>query len=250
MLTEERYADILQLLAEQKVVTVTQLTEKLHVSESTVRRDLIALDNAGKLCKVHGGATLNSNRYFTREEDVITKQDQHSREKSLIAKYAAGLIEAEDFVYIDAGTTTFKMLEFLEQPNVTYVTNGIQHAARLAAMGFKVYLPGGQIKPNTQAVIGIETIKSLATYNFTKGFFGVNGVSATAGYSTPDVTEGNVKSAAMARCKKPYVLADGSKFKTIFPVTFGKLEQASIITDRLPDSKYKKLTNVVEVGED
>lgn len=253
MLTEERHSAIMQTLSEKKAATVSQLAEKLGVSESTVRRDLIALDSAGKLCKVHGGATLNGNLYITQEDDVSTKQDQHSSEKDMIARYAASLIEPEDFVFLDAGTTTFKLIDYLihqRVAGVTFITNGIQHGARLAAMGLKVYLPGGRLKPVTQALVGTETVQKLSCYNFTKGFFGANGISSTAGFSTPDFSEGNVKTAAMQRCQKCFVLADSSKFKRVFPITFARLPEADIITDVLPDSKYKKLTNIIEVGEE
>ena len=252
MLTEERYAAILQTLGEHKTATVSQLADDLHVSESTIRRDLIALNRMGKLCKVHGGATVNNNNsYLTLEEDVLTKQDLHNQEKAVIAKYAASLIKPEDFIYLDAGTTTYKMLEQLSQTagKVVYVTNGIQHAARLAGMGCKVYLPGGRLKANTQALIGTEAIRSISNYNFTKGFFGTNGISTTAGFSTPDFSEGNVKAEAMRHCQKCYILADSSKFKKVFPVTFAKLPEAHIITDVLPDDKYRKLTAVYETGE-
>ena len=253
MLTEERYSAILHTLTEKKAATVSQLAEKLQVSESTIRRDLSALDNAGKLCKVHGGATLNGNLYITQEEDVTIRQDQHNNEKSLIARRAAELIEPEDFIFMDAGTTTFSMIESLPRQytaSVTFVTNGIQHAAKLAAMGFKVYLPGGRLKPVTQALVGTEAIRNLSCYNFTKGFFGANGISSTAGFSTPDFSESNVKSEAMHRCQSCFVLADSSKFKRVFPVTFAHLPDAAIITDVLPDSKYKKLTTIIEVGEE
>lgn len=252
MLTEERYAAILQTLDKHKTATVSQLAEDLHVSESTIRRDLIALSRMGKLRKVHGGATINSsNSYLTLEEDVLTKQDLHNQEKAMIGKYAASLVKPEDFIYLDAGTTTYQMLEHLActAGRVAYVTNGIQHAARLAAMGCKVYLPGGRLKANTQAVIGTEAIRSISSYNFTKGFFGTNGISTTAGFSTPDFSEGNVKAEAMRHCQRCYVLADSSKFKKVFPVTFANLQAARIVTDVLPDDKYRKLTDVYETGE-
>ncbi len=253
LLTEERFEAILQTLDRHKTATVSQLAEDLHVSESTIRRDLISLDRMGRLCKVHGGATIKAtNSYLTREDDVLTKQDQHSEEKFLIANYAASLIEPEDFIYLDAGTTTFKMLDFLDRSNVgqvAFVTNGIQHAAKLASMGFRVYLPGGRLKSNTQAVIGTEAIRSLSSYNFTKGFFGANGMSSTAGFSTPDFSEGNVKTEAVRHCQRCFVLADSSKFKKVFPVTFAKLQDATIVTDFLPDKKYSKITNVIEAGE-
>ena len=115
----------MQTLDKHKTATVSQLADNLHVSESTIRRDLIALDRMGKLCKVHGGATINNNdSYLTLEEDVLTKQDLHNQEKALIAKYAAALIGPEDFVYLDAGTTTYQMLDYLGHTagSVTYVT--------------------------------------------------------------------------------------------------------------------------------
>ena len=117
-------------------------------------------------------------------------------------------------------------------------------------MGLKVYLPGGRLKPVTQALVGTEAVQNLSGYNFTKGFFGANGISSTAGFSTPDFSESKVKTEAMQHCRKCFVLADSSKFKRIFPVTFARLPEADIITDVLPDSKYKKLTNIVEVGEE
>ena len=253
MLAEERFAMILDLLAQKRSATVLELCDALDASESTIRRDLTQLDRQGLLKKVHGGATIKAtNSYLTREDDVLTKQDQHSEEKFIIARYAASLIEPEDFVYLDAGTTTFKMLDFLDRSNVgqvAFVTNGIQHAAKLAAQGFRVYLPGGRLKANTQAVIGTEAIRSLSSYNFTKGFFGANGMSSTAGFSTPDFSEGNVKTEAVRHCQRCFVLADSSKFKKVFPVTFAKLQDASIVTDFLPDKKYSKLTNVIEAGE-
>ena len=88
-------------------------------------------------------------------------------------------------------------------------------AAKLAAMGLKVYLPGGRLKPSTQALVGTEAVQNLSCYNFTKGFFGANGISSTAGFSTPDFSESKVKTEAMQHCRKCFVLADSSKFKRI-----------------------------------
>lgn len=247
MLTEERYNKILNLLSEQKTVSVSQLTSLLETSESTVRRDLLALDRAGKLNRIHGGATIQSNRYIVKEDDISVKSTQRSQEKTKIGAYAAQLITNDDFVYIDAGTTTLRMIDFIAADSVTFVTNGIHHAARLSERGFKTYLLGGRLKASTQAVIGTEAVKNLASYNFTKGFFGTNGISATGGYSTADFSEGNVKREAFLHCQRCYVLADNSKFKQILPVSFGRLTDAAIITDYATDKKYQTITEVVEV---
>lgn len=247
MLTEERYATILKILDEKKAVTVLDLTKLLDSSESTIRRDLTVLHNSGKLYKVYGGATSIDNSYSTGEEDILTKQTLHTADKLAIAKYAAQLIECNDFVYLDAGTTTDLMLDCLTQTNAVYVTNGISHASKLASKGFKVYIISGLVKSSTAAIVGTESMDSLQRYNFTKGFFGVNGVSTKSGFSTPDATEGSIKAEALSRCKKSYILADASKFNKIAPITFANISCATIITNQLVDKKYRDYTNIIEV---
>ncbi len=246
MLTEERYATILRILEEKKAVTVLDLTRALNASESTVRRDLTALHKNGRLYKVYGGATSIDNNYSSAEEDMKTKNDLFPEEKIAIARKAAGLIKRKDFVYIDAGSTTLHLIDFLTENSATFVTNGMQHAAKLAAKGFKVFIIGGAVKAVTEAVIGTEALESLKCYNFTKGFFGTNGISPKSGFSTPDADEGTIKSAALARCKHAYVLADQSKFNKISPITFANISSATIVTGRLEDKKYRDYTTVLE----
>ena len=72
MLTEERYAKILQLLDEKKSVTVQELKVLLDTSESTVRRDLNALDESGKLIKVFGGAVAADDDEYSTTDDYVS----------------------------------------------------------------------------------------------------------------------------------------------------------------------------------
>lgn len=248
MLTEERYASILKILDEKMAVTVLELTSMLDASESTIRRDLTALHKAGKLHKVYGGATAAVNRYTTGEEDVVTKRDLHKEDKRRIAKAAAALIVQDDFVYLDAGTTTQLVIDYLPDTNAVFVTNGMFHAAKLSERGLKTFILGGRTKMSTAAVVGMEAMDNLRRYNFTKGFFGTNGISTKAGFSTPDSGEGVLKGAAMARCKKTYVLADASKFNCIAPITFAPISAATVITTALRDTKFHDYTTIIEVN--
>ena len=175
MLTEKRYELILKLLDEQNSVTVAEIKEKLKISESTIRRDLNALDKAGKLNKVFGGAVAIEAGITTAEPSVAQKKGVNKEEKQLIARYAAALITK------DAGTTTGCMIDFITEKSATYVTNAVSHAQKLAAAGFRVYLIGGELKPTTEAVVGNQAILSLETLHFSKAFFGTNGVSLKAG---------------------------------------------------------------------
>ncbi|HIR02587.1 MAG: DeoR/GlpR family DNA-binding transcription regulator [Acutalibacteraceae bacterium] len=247
MLTEERYAQILRILQEKKAVTVTELTACLHTSESTIRRDLNALHEQGKLNKVHGGATLLTNSFTMQEEDVQTKARLHIKEKERIARYAASIVNDHDFIYIDAGTTTEKMIDFLQKTRATFVTNGVAHAKKLIQKGFKAYIIGGQLKLSTEAVVGAEAVINLKKMNFTKAFLGANGISDDHGVTTPDVEEGLIKAEAVNRSYITYVLADSSKFGKISSVTFADLSQVCIVTDSVPDTKYHDKAVIKEV---
>lgn len=249
LLPEERYAAILKMVEEKRAVTVSELTEALNSSESTIRRDLAALDNIGKLNKVHGGATAIDVFYSTKDDDVSIRQSRNTEQKNAIGKYAASLIQENDFVYIDAGTTTEALINYITEKNAVYVTNGAALAKKLAQKGCKVFILGGELKVATDAVVGNEAIACLQKYNFTKGFFGTNGISTKSGYTTPDVSEALVKAEALSKCSEKYILADPSKFNSISPITFATLGSAAIITTVLEDQQYKKYTNVLETDK-
>ena len=188
MLAEERFAQILALMAEKRTATVQELCEALNASESTIRRDLNELDRLGKVNKVHGGATLPDSQFRADEPTMAAKESLAVAEKRAIANAAAALITAEDFVYLDAGSTTLSLARAISGPalDAAYVTNGVAHARLLAQKGCRVCLPGGLLRPQTEAIIGAAALQSLQQYNFTKAFMGANGVALDAGFTTPD----------------------------------------------------------------
>ena len=241
MLTEERFAKILSILESMGSVTVQQLMTELDASESTIRRDLNTLDANGQLTKVHGGAILKTVAYSTKDDNVISRKEKNREAKNKIAKYAAEQITSGDFVYLDAGTTTELMIEYITSRQAVFVTNAISHAKRLAERGFTVYLLGGEFKAITEAITTLEK------YNFTKGFWGANGVSLQKGYSTPELKEAMVKKKSMENCKERFVLADESKFNQISSVTFAPFEGATVITTGLNLPAYKKCKNIIDV---
>lgn len=247
MLTEERFAKILSTLERTGSVTVQQLMAELNTSESTIRRDLTALDASGQLTKVHGGAILKNTVYSTIDDEVIHRKEQNREAKEKIARYAAGLIEAGDFVYIDAGTTTELMIDYITERQAILVTNAITHAKRLAEKGCKVYILGGEFKAVTEAIVGEEAVATLEKYNFTKGFWGANGISTKKGFSTPELREAMVKKKSMENCKECYVLADDSKFNQISSVTFAPFESATIITTDMKQEEFQKCRNILQI---
>lgn len=116
MLTEERYQYILEYLQAHGSVTVAELTGQLGASESTIRRDLNALGNLGKLSKVHGGATALHLDFSYVEHPIETKSKLYVEEKRRIGQYAAQTIRKDDFLFLDAGTTTGMMIDYITSP--------------------------------------------------------------------------------------------------------------------------------------
>lgn len=249
MLIETRLQEIVALVDQKKSVTVQELMERFQASESTVRRDLNTLNTKGKLIKVHGGAIARERFYNLQEPDVNTKKELYVEEKIKIGKYAASLIEPYDFIFLDAGTTTGWMIDYITEKNVVFVTNAISHAKNLARNGFTVYVLGGAFKSITEAVVGDEALEGLSKYNFTKGFFGSNGISVERGFTTPDIMEAAVKRKAMQKCQKAFVLSDHSKFGMISSVEFAEFDRPMIITDRNIEKSFGKYKNIVEVTE-
>ena len=247
MLTQERYQSILSMVNEKNAVTVSELAELLEISESTVRRDLTALDELGKLKKVFGGATAITKTEGVYEDNVSLREHLMSAEKTEIAKYSATLINNTDFVFIDSGTTTSRLIDFIENNQATYVTNGIVHARKLVQKGLNAYLIGGKVKAATEAVVGAEGIANLKNFNFSKAFMGTNGIDVAAGFTTPDIEEAMMKEAAVKKAYMAFVLADHSKFRRVFAVTFSQLKTCCIITDSVPDNRYAKETVIKEV---
>lgn len=247
MLSEQRQEIILKLLKEKGSITVSELKDVLNSSEATIRRDLNFLDEEKKLVKVFGGAVSNNFNFLSAEPSVSQKKTINPDEKKRIAQYAATLIEPNDFVYIDAGTTTEYMLGFIRERRAVYVTNAVSHAKRLASDGFRVELIGGELKEVTEAVVGARAVLTLANMNFNKGFFGANGVSDQRGFTTPDVNEAAVKEVAFKNCLKRYVLADSNKIGHISSVKFADWGDAYIITEAEPNEEYLKTGNFIIV---
>ena len=247
MLQNERQEKILARLRQNGSVKVTILAKDMDISESTIRRDINELDRRGRLKKVFGGAVAINRDMSPVETDVAQRTLINIREKDTIAEYAASMINDNDFVYIDAGTTTEKMIDYLDKKSVTYVTNGITHAKKLIQRGFDAYVIGGLLRPSTEAVIGAAAIEAVQKYNFTKCFMGTNGIDTESGFTTPDIGEAAVKTAVMKKSYVSFVLADHTKFGLVSPVTFADIEEACVITDRLEGEHYCRYTVIKEV---
>src|SRR5699024_9831723 len=141
--------------------------------------------------RIHGVA--RSTYQLEEELSVSEKSSKNIQEKQTIAKLAASLVKENDVIYIDAGTTTLAMINFLTAKNITVVTNGVAHASLLADKEIQAFLLGGRVKYSTKAVIGTDSLRDLKSYQFNKAFLGTNGIHLEYGYTTPDPDEAALK---------------------------------------------------------
>ncbi len=117
MLTEQRQKEIVALLNNKGSITVSELVQLFNTSESTIRRDLTFLDSHSYIKKIHGGATKIDFALFEKNAQKDIRQKINISEKIAIATKAASLIEDGDIVYIDVGTTTEFMSQFITAKN-------------------------------------------------------------------------------------------------------------------------------------
>lgn len=204
----------------------------LDASESTVRRDLITMDENGLLTKVHGGAIARRPSVSTHDEDVRNRKTMNAEQKNAIAKYAASLIRPDDFVYLDAGTSTEAMIPFIKETQAVFVTNAISHAKLLAEKGCRVYLLGGEFNPRQRRSSGRKPWRCFPSITLPR-ILGNQRNQRQQGYSTPEIKEAMVKKYSMKNCKRCYILADASKFDQLSSVKFADFEQATILTTEL-----------------
>jgi DeoR family fructose operon transcriptional repressor len=174
---------------------------------------------------------------------------ENQEEKQRIGEYTAGLVTPGDFIYVDSGSSILAMLDYLRVPGFRAVTNSTRCAYKIAVAGNEVILLSGHFNPILEATVGFLTIQDIEKYNFSKGFFGVNGIHGTVGYSTPDSDDAAIKRTAMLHCKERYILADPSKFNRISNISITALKDATIITTRVEEQFFASFTTIIQVDD-
>ena len=233
MLAAARHSAILAEVQRERIVRVADLAKMLGVSLMTVRRDIEALDAAGAVEKIHGGAKLPGGA-STHEPGFELKMTQLKDEKMAIAQEAAAQVREGMAVGLSAGTTTWALAQLLTAgPQITLVTNSVRIADTFhqSSSPSTVILTGGQRTPS-DALVGPLATSSLRQLHLDVLFLGVHGVDPDAGFTTPNVLEAETDRAFVAASRKLVVLADHTKWGTQGMSTIAALEEADeVISD-------------------
>lgn len=247
ILKSKRKQLIMEKLSHDKFVRLDDLVSLLDTSESTVRRDLDELESERKLHRVHGGAELphSLQEEFTNQQKSI----KNIQEKMQVARKAASLISNDDVIFVDAGTTNELLLGYLNQDNLTVVTNSIHHAAKLVDKNIQTIIIGGHVKKTTDASIGAVAYEQIKQLNFDKAFLGINGIDEDF-LTTPDMEEAVIKKTVIENARKSYIVTDSSKIGRVSFAKVDKIENTTIITNQSSGALMKKIkenTRVIEV---
>jgi ribose transport system substrate-binding protein len=228
----ERRQRIQDLLRDQPGIKVTDLAQRLDVSQGTIRNDLSALEREGALRRVRGGAVLRQSHRFV-SPSFAARARINADAKEWIARRAADMVKDGDSILMDASTTVFAMVPLLEGlHNLTVVTNGIEVALALARYGHSAILVGGMVRADGASVTGHLGEKILRDLHIKTAFISCSGFSVDVGLTEIDIQEEQVKRQMITSAEQVIALIDSSKFGKVDLTSFASLDQiAHVMTD-------------------
>jgi DeoR family transcriptional regulator, aga operon transcriptional repressor len=242
MSTISRRVKILELLSTEGQVSVNELSKKFDVSEVTIRNDLSHLEKKGLLIKTRGGG-LKTQRVGI-DQQLNDKAKINSREKLSIGKRAAELINDNDIIIIDSGTTTVEIAKNIGRVNnLTVITNALNIASQLIRDEIKVILLGGILRTSSLSLIGPIGENSIKNFYCDKCFLGVDGIDSQSGIYTPNLEEAHLNRMMIDASKEIIIVTDSSKFKRKSFAHIAPISKVNIvITDsKIPEDELKNL---------
>jgi len=236
-----RQLKIREMLEAQGFAELVTLCELLDSSESTVRRDLIALQDAGVLKRVHGGA-MAVRSLGSRGDDFAGHARRMAAEKRQIAVATAEqLIEDGQTVLLDAGSTVAAVARELLDRSVHVVTNSLPIAEILGeARRVDVTVSGGQLDPQFGVVLGPLCEQMLGSLAVDVAVMGIGGVTEKGlSNSNPLVVGSERKMIEVAR--KVIIVSDHTKFGRAALVPLAPLDVVDVVvTDTGLDPAHRE----------
>ncbi|TLQ51380.1 DeoR/GlpR transcriptional regulator [Lacticaseibacillus casei] len=231
MYSEERQHVIRQIIKSEGKVSVNKLSDKLKVSEVTIRRDLADMEEQGLLKRTFGGAV--SVELVTKAQPYNIKKGQHLEEKQAISKRAAQFLTDGMTVFVDAGTTTNFLVPFISKKrDLTVVTVDLQIALQLSdTPSTDIYVVGGRLSNSSKSVNSVDSVLTVKGFHFDLSFIGCDAFNLST-FETDSETKAQIKKAAIDSSSLRTVLSDSSKFNKHSLRNFATLDDLDyVVTD-------------------
>jgi len=223
----------LDLLRKQPGLRVPELAQALDISEGTVRNDLNALEEEGRLKRVHGGAVLNDQDQF-KNNSFLLRFQKNAAAKLAIAREAAVLVNDGDSILLDASSTAYYLAQVLsDRRKLRVMTNGFEVARELAQNSSNtVILIGGVVNNDSSSVTGLLSEKIIAEMHIEKAFFSCSGFSFERGMTEVHFAEAQLKRKAIESSQRVIAMVDSTKFGKEDLTPFARTDQiAHLISD-------------------
>lgn len=205
-----RRKNILNHLSKESPLSIEELAAFSQVSEVTIRRDLIELEQQGLIIRHKGSASLAG---VGMEPIFKQRQKENIDLKQKIAKYAAEQINEGEVIALDVGTTTVELAkELVNRKNITIFTSSMQSASILSRSRNHVHLIGGRLRQSEMSMVGSIAIETIMKFNFDRFYLGLAGFSNEAGPTDYSLEETEIKRSFIARSKQVIALVDKTKF--------------------------------------
>lgn len=240
MLKSDRQNQICALLSEKRFITVKELSDTLFASESSIRRDLAALEKSGFLKRNHGGARIIYSGELVVPFDI--RAHKNISAKQVIAKKAISLINDGDIIFLDQTSTSFFLaVELIKTKSVTVVTNNREILNLLANSSLTVIFTGGTVsKANSNCLVGPNAQKSFEEIYADIVFFSVKSLSDDGVISDCSQEEVFVRNSMLNSASKKVFLCDAAKIGTRSSYKQCTLNNVDyLITDYEDTDKFK-----------
>lgn len=242
VLPSERRQTILRVLAETGSVSVGELSEITGASLATIHRDLEHLSKAGRLVRVHGGAT-------TADDDppATSERRRNVPQKREIARVAAQWIKPGHVLFLEASSTVAQLTEFLPRSEIVVVTNDPEIALAVAKHTVnEVIVLGGTLRSQTRSIVGQMTVGLLRDIRVDLAFIGVSAISVH-GLTSVNLIEAETKRAILGSASQAIGLATRDKLGRNSLTPIGTIDQlAGLITDAPPSNHH--VAALIEAG--
>lgn len=215
-----RYQAILTALQEAGSIAVEELSENLHVSVVTIRRDLDELEQQGLLNRTHGGAVSGHPLFyepFKNDRSFMEQVKRLADEKRKIGRAAAAMIQPGETIAITPGTTTAEIIRGLPfNSNITVVTNTVNIAMELSKRkDVNVFVTGGHLRGDWFSLVGASAVQALSNLLIHKVFIGADGLDAEWGASCHNPDESELNAALLKRARRRIAVVDHTKFNIV-----------------------------------
>lgn len=237
--TQQRRERILHQIVERGHVNVRDLASGMDVSEATVRRDLRGLADERRIELVYGGATLPRTADFSFQ----SKAARNVEAKRVIGRLAASLVQDDEMLFIDSGTTCYEMRHHLhDKRGLTVIANSARLAVELgASTDARLVILGGQYRSDRMDTVGPLAQSAIDQMRGYVAFFGADGLGPDFGVSAADIDTAHLYQHVIRNAREAILVVDYAKFLSPSLYRIAPLEAVSrIVTDQQPPEEWQE----------